>query len=264
MGAEALLARAGLEARRLVPLSGGDIASVWRAGDVVLKVRAGAPEDFFAAEARGLRALAAAGVRVPAVRYVDAGGIVLEYLPPGPADPVGLAEQLAILHGASADTCGWPHRLYLGSVPLPAGTGSWPTVWRTLRIAPLLAATGTLLGGRARRIERLLQGFDLPCEGPVLVHGDLWSGNLHMAATGAALIDPAARWAERGVDLAMMRLFGGFPPAFWDAYQALRPVPREIEEAVPLYQLLYLLVHVRIFGAAYLSGVDRVLRTYGA
>lgn len=263
MGAEAVLARAGLAPRPLTPLAGGDIASVWRAGDVVIKTRTGAPADFFAAEARSLRALAEADVRVPAVRHVDSEGIVLEYLPPGPPDWPALARMLAVLHGTAAPAYGWPHCVYLGVFPLPAGTGeSWLPVWRARRIEPLLAATASRLGPRLGPIRRLLERFDVPCEGPVLVHGDLWSGNLHMAAGGPALIDPAARWAERGVDLAMMRLFGGFPAAFWDAYRALRPIPRQVEEAVPFHQLLFLLVHVEMFGASYLPGVDRVLRAY--
>ncbi len=58
----------------------------------------------------------------------------------------------------------------------------------------------------------------------------------------------------------MMRLFGGFPARFWARYEALAPLPEPVAQALPAYQLLYVLVHVVMFGAGWSSHVDALLR----
>jgi fructosamine-3-kinase len=57
----------------------------------------------------------------------------------------------------------------------------------------------------------------------------------------------------------MMRLFGGFPKVFWQAYQALYPIPEEVEEALPQYQVYYLLAHVHFFGKGYLGSLWKAI-----
>ncbi len=258
---DGLLARAGVPVVAPRPLAGGDVASVVRCGEVVVKTAAGAPADFFEAEARGLRTLAGAGVRVPAVLHVEASGIVLEWLQPGPADWPDLARQLAALHRTPAPGYGAEPGIYLGSVPLPGGTGDSLQAWfRNRRIEPLIEQCGSILLDRRQAILSFADRFSPPQEGAVIVHGDLWSGNVHMSSKGAALIDPSCQGAERAYDLAMMRLFGGFPDEFWHAYLRAFPVPAALECALAGYQLVFVLAHVAMFGAGYLASVDRILR----
>ncbi|MCB9673952.1 MAG: fructosamine kinase family protein [Alphaproteobacteria bacterium] len=264
MTGRAVLERAGLPAVGLRRLEGGDVSTVERSGDWVVKTRPGGPPGLFASEARGLERLAGAGVRVPAVRYVDPEGIVLAYLPPGPPDWEGLAAQLARLHGAREATYGLDAPVFIGPIELPARTGAALDVWREARMAPLLDAGSGVLGGLRSRVERMLARSTPPLEGPVWVHGDLWSGNVHMSAAGAALIDPSVWAGERAVDLAMMTLFGGFPPAFWEAYEARAPVPAEVRAWLPYWRLYFVLVHVVLFGAAYRSAVERELAAIDA
>ena len=109
----------------------------------------------------------------------------------------------------------------------------------------------------------MLIDYEVPTEGAVWVHGDLWNGNVLMSNEGAVLIDPSAWIGERAVDLAMMRLFGGFPEQFWHAYETHYPIPKSIEAALPFYQIYYLLVHVHLFGAHYLEQIKRIVRRYG-
>ncbi len=259
-----LLERFGLPAAgEPEPLSGGDMGEVWRLGRYVVKTHPSPPPGLFPAEARGLGALAAAGVRAPRVYGVGEEGIVLAYLPPGPADWAGLGRTVARLHARRGARYGADEPVFLGRFELPAGTGSdWAGFWVERRLLPLLEATRVTLGELARPLERFLRAFDWPGEGPVLIHGDLWSGNVLMSAEGPALIDPSVWYGERAVDLAMMRLFGGFPEAFWSSYEAARPVPPQVRAALPAYQLYFLLVHVHFFGSSYLSGIRRVLQQY--
>jgi phosphatidylserine decarboxylase len=263
----ALVARAGLPADLpREPLSGGDVSRVVRVGPAVVKHHPGGPVEFvggphprgmFASEAAGLRQLGAAGVPVPAVRWVDDDGIVLDDLGEGPEDWPALGRAVARLHADRAERYGADPPLFIATVELPTGwSADWPALYREQRIEPLL---GSLDPARAARVRTWLDRQDLPREGASLVHGDLWRGNVVFGARGPALIDPSAQRAERALDLAMIALFGGFPEAFHRAYREVLPVPAEVERSLPAYQLYFLLVHVRLFGDGYLPAVDRIL-----
>jgi len=260
-----LLDRAGLPPEgRVERLTGGDTGRVWRLGRYVVKTHPNPPPGLFPTEARGLWALAGAGMRVPRVRWVGEEGLVLDYLPPGPDDWAALARMIARLHASTVPDYGADDPVFLGRFALPAGrSADGSEFWVHKRIWPLLDAVRARLGELAGTVERFVLDFDWPVEGPVLIHGDLWHGNVRMGAEGPALIDPSTWHGERAVDLAMMQLFDGFPEAFWAAYEAVRPVPPEVREALPAYQLYFLLAHVLFFGGEYVGGVRRVLQRYG-
>jgi len=280
----------------IAPISGGCISPVGR-------IRTSSGESFFlkwggpnlpdallAAEARGLRQLAATDtVRVPEVMAEGAPGdppwLLLEWLEPGPATGTSwerLGRELAALHAVAAHAVG-AHAAgashfgasspnFIGSLPQSNGPAtSWPAFWRELRLEPQLrrAQDGGLMGEEdARRFKRLFAELDdllAPAddEGPSLLHGDLWSGNVHMMEGGRpALVDPSAYHGHREVDLAMADLFGGFGRGFRASYEEswpLAPGYAPVRQAV--YQLYYLLVHVNLFGRSYL---ERTLSTLAA
>jgi len=59
-------------------------------------------------------------------------------------------------------------------------------------------------------------------------------------------------------------MFGTFGQAFFDAYDALSPLePGFHELRRDLYNLYPTLVHLRLFGAGYLSGIERTLKRLG-
>ena len=261
-----LLTRAGLAAT-MTParLSGGDMGDVWQVGDLVVKTHLAPPPGLYMSEAQGLTALAHAGARTPTVHYADNDGLVISYLEPGRDDFGALGQQVAHLHRQSFENYGWAGPTFIGRFALPVSTQSpdWYRFWREQRIEPLLKVCEARLGDFNTRCFALLDTYRPPTEGPALLHGDLWSGNVLMTSAGPALIDPSVWYGERAVDLAMMKLFGGFPARFWASYEALYPIPGTVRDAIPFYQLYYLLVHVHFFGRSYLGGVDQVLRRYG-
>ena len=103
----------------------------------------------------------------------------------------------------------------------------------------------------------------IPEQAPALLHGDLWSGNVHAGPDGLpVLIDPAVYQGWPEAELAMTRLFGGFDQAFYDAYESSYPVLADWRERIPLYNLWHLLNHLSLFGRSYLQEVDSILRRY--
>ena len=141
--------------------------------------------------------------------------------------------------------------------------GCWATprsFWRSRRLEPQLrraldAGAFSQQRGEWDRLLAMLPQLLAPAEedGPSLLHGDLWHGNVLCTRTGPALIDPAVYRGHREVDLAMARLFGGFDPRFFAAYHEVRPLLPGWQARLPVYQLYFLLVHVNLFGGAYVQ-----------
>jgi fructosamine-3-kinase len=76
------------------------------------------------------------------------------------------------------------------------------------------------------------------------------------------LIDPAAHGGHREFDLAMMRLFGGFGPECFDAYEAVHPLGRGWEDRVALHQIAPLVVHAIKFGGGYVAAAESAIARY--
>lgn len=71
---------------------------------------------------------------------------------------------------------------------------------------------------------------------PVVVHGDLWSGNAGKGKFGDddeiqhVVFDPSTCHGHSEYDLGIMRMFGGFDKAFFDEYHRLCPKTEPVEE----------------------------------
>jgi fructosamine-3-kinase len=228
----------------------------------------------FPREAEGLAWLADAGaVRTPEVLAVDATQLVLEWIEPGrpaPDHDEVLGRGLAALHRAGAPAFGagarnWVGRLAQDNRPAP----TWAGFYGTRRIEPLVRRAvdaGQLPEEAVADAAALLSRLDDVCgppEPPARLHGDLWAGNALVGADGApVLIDPAPYGGHREVDLAMMRLFGGFGPRVFAAYDEAHPRAAGHEDRVALYQLYPLLVHTVLFSGGYARQALAALRRY--
>ncbi len=102
-----------------------------------------------------------------------------------------------------------------------------------------------------------------PKEKPALLHGDLWSGNVICDAEGQpCFIDPAIYYGHREMDLAFSRLFGGFDSRFYEAYESIVPLEPDFESRIGIYNLYPLLVHLNLFGTAYLPGIEKIVKYF--
>jgi fructosamine-3-kinase len=244
------------------PLTGGDIAAVWKveladARKVIVK----ATTYDARLEAEGLDAIRRAGGPTPAVVAVDEHVLVIEQVA-GPADLTALGRELATVHRRVGDRFGWRRDNVIGSLPQAnPWTASWPAFYAEQRLAPYL---GDLPPELAERLARAAEGplVDLLDHdvAPSLVHGDLWNGNI---VAGRWLVDPAVHHADRELDLAMLDLFGGVPDALQRGYDEVWPLDPGWERRRPALQLYHLLVHVRLFGTGYVSAVRSRLDQLG-
>lgn len=267
----------GAALQDITALAGGDTSAVFRAnsarGMVVLKVRrelSEYPANFFA-ESQGLALLREVGaLTVPdvwsygtAMNGTAAGGwsyLLLSYLAPAPQTPeqqTALGRGLAALHRATASQFGGTPDNFFGALPQtnPAAASAAEFFWRARLEPQMELADGSLSDADRSNFAALRAKLAtiIPPEPPALVHGDLWHGNALYTVQGPALIDPAATYSHREVDLSLMLLFGGFDEQVFEAYAAAYPLAEGWQARANLWNLYPLLAHFNMFGGDYLA-----------
>lgn len=240
----------------------------------------------FPTEARGLDLLRQVGrMRVPAVlAAVDPVGetpgfILEEWIEPQNVEcywrsGARYGERLARFHQAGAAQSvpryGVDHDNYVGNTPQSnTWHEDWVSFYRNQRLRPLvdLAARMELLSTQRRdRLERLMERLAEWLGGverePVLLHGDLWRGNVLFDAGGeAVLIDPAVCWGDREFDLATVAIYEPAPDGFYEAYHSVWPIEPGFTERRDLHNL-YLLLCCLTDGEEFGGRVDAVLNRY--
>ena len=225
--------------------------------------------EMFYSEADGLRRLERAGLLTPEVlalgRYEEKAYLLLRYIDAQPAAAhywEVLAKQLAQLHNQTAAHFGLETDNFIGALPQKnVQKNCWRTFFLEQRLRPLVSSPPLSVS--------LLKAFDhlylrlpqlLPKEKPALLHGDLWSGNLHRDSAGLPCwIDPAVYYGAKEMELALPVLFGGFSERFYIAYEEAAPLQPGWQERVEIYTLYPLLVHVHLFGPQYLRSIEQRL-----
>lgn len=269
----------GFEISKITPLSGGSINEVFLVSDSlqerVIKInKASRFPGMFEAEKKGLETLRSTDTFCVPEVYSQAvingfSYLLMEFLPSGSQNSGfwnHFAENLASLHKTTAPEFGFSSDNYIGSLPqFNDARRTAADFYISQRLEPQLKLA-TNNGFRFQGLKVMLKklGEAIPPEPPSLLHGDLWSGNYLVTQKGlSALIDPAICYGPREMDLAMMKLFGGFPQAVFDRYSELFPLSPGFSERVPLWQLYYLLVHLNIFGSSYLPSVNLIIEGFG-
>lgn len=250
------------------------------AGTFFLKWNAKCPEDIFSREAEGLQALktaAGSSLRIPEVigwkdSDTSPGFIVLSYLEE--AAPLAQSDEqlgrgLATIHKFRAKKYGFAHNNYCGTTPQKnTFSDSWPDFFRTQRLEFLLQLIKdqrTLSKEDMSVYSRLLDRLYVLIPSntfPSLIHGDLWSGNFMHTKSGPALIDPAAYYADREMEFAIITMFGGFSSRFFAAYNEAYSLEPDWRERNRLYQLYHILNHYYLFGGAYGYQALAVAKSY--
>jgi fructosamine-3-kinase len=276
----AVTAALGVAVTSVEPIGGGCIAAASRlrladGRSVFAKSGAQLPFGILRVEAEGLDWLRVeGGAPVPEVLAVSNDVLVLEWVEPGnrvAGTDERLGRGLATIHRQRPAHFGWHRDGFIGSIAQrnsPPGD-DWPSFWMTRRVEPLArvacdrGAVDTAVVALVGRLADRIDGLAGPAEPPARVHGDLWSGNVHVDTRGTSwLIDPAAYGGHREVDLAMLHLFGQPSKALLAAYGEAFPLAEGWRDRLALWQLEPLLAHAVMFGGNYGDAARGVLERY--
>ena len=215
-------------------------------------------------------------IRVPKVYFtIDIEGIsiiVMEFIESSLKSGLfwnEFATKLAELHKCSNDKFGLDHDNYIGSlVQNNSYKDTWASFFIEERIEPQVKMaydSKLLLDEDIKLFNILYKNCDqiFPKESPSLLHGDLWSGNFLVDEKGApAIIDPAIYYGHREMELAFTMLFGGYDASFYQVYDEVFPLSKGFMKRKDIYNVYPLLVHLNLFGSAYLSQIRGILRTF--
>lgn len=251
-----------------------------KAGDRYFFAKINSAELFphmFPLEAEGLKLIRRSGsVTVPGVLgfgvAADQQFLLLEWINAGSDTPQAqeqLGIQLARLHRQTSPMFGLEYDNYIGTLPqVNTYNSSWIDFFIESRIQPLVELSVYKGMGGMELVDLFDALFEklpnlYPAEPPALLHGDLWSGNFMVTNNNPVLFDPAVYYGHREMDLAMTTLFGGFTSEFYDAYAAEFPLEKHWQERLDIWNLYPLLVHLILFGPAYLPQIKSTLKKYG-
>ena len=249
-------------------------------GAFFLKWNSNCAHDIFLREAEGLQELKKAAQNKIAIPEVFAakevgdtpGFLVTEYLKPGYStgnDDELLGHGLATIHNYKNEKFGFYNNNYCGAT---LQNNQWKTNWaeffrenRLRFLLDLIQKERPLASNEISVFEKLLEKIQHlipPDNYPVLIHGDLWSGNYMITEKGPALIDPATYYASNEMEMSIMTMFGGFSQRFFNAYNEIRPLEKDWRSRNKLYQLYHVLNHFYLFGGGYRSQAVTIAKSY--
>jgi len=259
------------EIRMIKNLHGGHGQSVLKlefenSDEAVIKIFTGSEHAEKAnAEGRSLTCInhAVSGL-APKVRKVvlleESSAVVMDFVLSGNEtnqSRLNFGADLAKMHQFGDAKFGFSVDTYIGGIGQNnTPRDNWAAFYIEQRLEPLFS--GAYNAGRFNnrdklKFESLLKRIEseMPEVRPVLLHGDLWNGNVIFTHKGGVLIDACAYFGHHEADLAMMNLFGGFHSDVLAVYHAVNSMIPGFREREKWYQLYYLLVHVLLFGQGY-------------
>lgn len=226
----------------------------------------------FPTEAAGLNAINTQVTGfAPEVILVDDNYLLLEFLETAPACNsfyIQLGKNLAQLHQKTNQHFGFEHDNYCGKtiqINKYCEDGYEFFINHRILYQTKLAYDNQLLDlDLVRKINHLCKKLEtlIPPMPAVLLHGDLWSGNVLSSTQGAKIVDPACYYGWAEADMAMTCLFGDFANAFYKSYEAASGIDSSWRSRAPLYNLYHLLNHLNLFGNSYAQSVKSVVNQY--
>lgn len=246
-------------------------------GAFFLKLNFDHERNILAKESEGLELLRKSTfLKVPQTfghgRIADYNFLLSEFIPSARQqldywENMGLG--LAHLHLNTSKQFGMNHDNFIAS--LHQGnhqSNNWTDFFVTQRLEPMLGKAyfeRLIPLDFLKKFQSIYPKLDaiFPKEKPALLHGDLWSGNVICDGEGQpCLIDPAVYYGHREMDLAFSKLFGGFDSRFYEAYESIVPLEPGFESRMGIYNLYPLLVHLNLFGTAYLPGIEKIVKHF--
>jgi len=242
-------------------------------------LKGGEKSNKYRCEANGLDELAISKtIKVAKIISTGDNYILTEYIRHGAASGnffIKFGKQLAKLHQYQNESFGFYEDNYIGENPqINIPDDDEKTDWTNFYFNKRLLFQYRMAERNGYATAKLKKGFinleskigsilKDSLETPCLLHGDLWAGNFICDLNyDPVLIDPAVYYGHREADLAMTKLFGGFPQSFYDSYNQEYPLKEGWQYRESLYKLYHILNHLNIFGRGYLSEAENLLSEY--
>lgn len=234
--------------------------------------------EMFESEAKALNFLSKIpGIKVPAIKKIKKHNktaiLIMEWIETGnkrTSFNFDLAKMLSNLHKIENDAFGFEFDNFIGSLNQKNTLqNNWLDFYYQFRISAQLKLAidnQKIETDYHKKVDNMFKNISLefPHIVPSLLHGDLWSGNYMTDNAGKpVLIDPAIYFGHREMDIAMMKLFGGFNDEIFRLYDELLPLEYRWQDRIQFYQLYYILVHVNLFGGSYISSAKSIIDRYG-
>ena len=264
--------------QNITALSGGDINDTYKiaTSEKAYVIKLNQAERFpemFEIEAKSLDLLAETqSFIIPKViaygEYQQYTYLILEYIESasGLDFSENFAQALAKLHRHQSEIFGLDFDNYIGRLEQYNQPQKQNPVdfYIDLRLEPQfkMAKEKGFEFGNLNQFYKNLESI-IPQEKASLIHGDLWAGNYLITPNNKACIfDPAIAYAPREMDLAMMKLFGGYPQEVFKIYDEVFPLQDNWESRISLWQLYYILVHLNLFGASYYVQAQQIVKQF--
>ncbi len=268
----------GEEINHHSPVSGGCIAQTevlkTNKGNIFF-LKQGYSNAMFTCEANGLHEIAKAGcIKTPKVILAKDDFLLLKWIEKGSKtiDFFKLfGQQFAQMHQKTQKQFGFFEHNFIGATPqVNTFEDNWANFYFTHRLLfqyKLAEQKGYVtpsLQCAFQKLEKIYPSILLGSEEkPALLHGDLWGGNYMVDKKGEpVLIDPAVYYGHREADLAMTKLFGGFSPDFYQAYQQTNPLIDGWKYRENIYLLYHVLNHMNLFGNSYYAQCMQLINFY--
>ncbi len=210
-----------------------------------------------------------------AIGICEVGGydfLVFEYIEPVPLKAnywAILGEQLAQMHHQTNRSFGFVEDNFIGVLPqINHRGGNWGQLYVKNRLIPNVRRAADMMLLDASIILKFEQFFKLvefafPEEGPALLHGNLWTENVLVSTDGNPMLsNPSVYFGHREMDLAMTKMVGSFPSAFYKAYHETFPLENDWEIRLEFGQMYYALINLNTYGYPYLNEVKQRLNRW--
>lgn len=255
-----------------------DVGVVYTESKRLFLLKSGISNHIFRSEANGLNEISKSkSVVTPKVFGVGDNFLLLEFFEqdiPSSVFFTRFGEKLAKMHSYTTEHFGFHENNYCGAslqenIPTKEESTDWCSFYFNKRLLPqyrLAVKNGYQTEALKNGFTALERRIHLILNHKVqasLLHGDLWSANfLCTNKDEAVLVDPAVYYGDKEADLAMTKLFGGFPKSFYDAYDAINTPQEGRDYRENIYKLYHALNHLNLFGKSYLQESESLLWSY--